>query len=242
MDTDRRENRRSDLIPTPDASKPGPGSQAPLHRNGSASQRVILVWWTMSGYLLHGSSPCPVYTCPASNVSVVPRVSGVGSASVRCPRVSCPRRPGQRRGGSWSELVAGRPLLGRPGEAGADRRACSGGDYGSGLGACRPGTGIRRGVASSRQPVTAGSGGTRPDPARAGGLGLLVGEECLASYQTLSWEWIGCGDYAQWSSREASGRAAWSLRAFPAGLRRELAAALRPQHAVSAARSKLTTP
>ena len=84
--------------------------------------------------------------------------------------------------------------------------------------------------------------GTRPDPARAGGLGLLVGEECLASYQTLSWEWIGCGDYAQWSSREASGRAAWSLRAFPAGLRRELAAALRPQHAVSAARSKLTTP
>jgi hypothetical protein len=29
----------------------------------------------------------------------------------------------------------------------------------------------------------------------------------MASYQTLSSEWIGCGDYAQWSSREASGRA-----------------------------------
>jgi hypothetical protein len=49
------------------------------------------------------------------------------------------------------------------------------------------------------------------------------------------------GDYAPWSSREAQGRVAWALRASRAGLRHPLAAVLRPQHAVSAARSTLTT-
>jgi hypothetical protein len=48
-------------------------------------------------------------------------------------------------------------------------------------------------------------------------------------------------DYAPWSSREAQGRVAWSLRAFPAGLRLALAAVVRPQHAASAARIKLAT-
>jgi hypothetical protein len=63
--------------------------------------------------------------------------------------------------------------------------------------------------------------------------------DCLASHRTGSSGWGG--DYAPWSLCEAWGRVAWSLRAFPAGLRLALAAAARPQHALSAARSKLTT-
>jgi hypothetical protein len=49
------------------------------------------------------------------------------------------------------------------------------------------------------------------------------------------------GDYVAWSLWAASGRVAWSLRAFPAGLVLELAAGVRPQPAVSAARSRLAT-
>jgi hypothetical protein len=49
------------------------------------------------------------------------------------------------------------------------------------------------------------------------------------------------GDYAPWSSYEAQNRVGWSLRASRAGLRLALAAAVRPQHAVSAASSTLAT-
>ena len=49
------------------------------------------------------------------------------------------------------------------------------------------------------------------------------------------------GDYAAWSSCAAQGRAAWSLRAFWAGLRLARAAVVRPQPAVSAACSTLAT-
>jgi hypothetical protein len=49
------------------------------------------------------------------------------------------------------------------------------------------------------------------------------------------------GDYAAWSSCEAQGRVAWSLRASSAGLQLARAAVVRPQHAVSAACSTLAT-
>jgi hypothetical protein len=49
------------------------------------------------------------------------------------------------------------------------------------------------------------------------------------------------GDYAAWSSCAAQGRVAWSLRASWSGLRLARAAVGRPQNAVSAACSTLTT-
>ena len=174
---------------------------------------------------------CPLFhACPVSGL----RASGVRVCHVRVGPVSAV----VVRGASWSR--ADRSWVGRerPARTAEHARAATTGAVWAPAGLAQESAGGRL-VLAARSRLEAEGRALIPH----GPVGLVYSsEECLASYQTLSWEWIGCGDYAQWSSREASGRAAWSLRAFPAGLRRELAAALRPQHAVSAARSKLTTP
>jgi hypothetical protein len=51
-------------------------------------------------------------------------------------------------------------------------------------------------VVSSGQPLTRGRGGTRPGSRKPDELRSLVREGCMASHETLSSEWIGCGDHA----------------------------------------------
>jgi hypothetical protein len=174
-----------------------------------------VMWWRMSDCLRRRSSPCPVSTCPDVQRSGVQGVrwirvrvhvsgdgcAGVRSTVVRCPRVSCPpplsasalAAPWWVRGASWSrgQTALGRPGGGRPRTTNHARVATTGAVghlaawQSNPPGSPRPGS-----------PVTAGGGGTRLVPTQAG-WASLVREDCMASYQTLNSEWIGCGDYAQ---------------------------------------------
>jgi hypothetical protein len=147
----------------------GAAAMGTVRRPQRGHPRVM--WWRMSDCLRRPSSPCPVSTCPDVQRSGVQDVrwirvrvhvsgdgcTGVRSAVVRCPRVSCPpalsasalSAPWWVRGASWSRgqtaLWVGR---GRPA---ADRQPHSGGDHGSGW---APGGLAEQsaGVASSGEP------------------------------------------------------------------------------------------
>jgi hypothetical protein len=173
-------------------------------------------------------STCPMTGMPLSDL----RTSGVHVSHVRVRLVGAVV-------GSWSELVAGQSALGRPGRG---RPRTVNHAWVATTRVAGHLVGWHRNppwVASSGQPVTPGSGGTRPGSRTAGGLCSFVREGCMASHETLSSEWIGC-DHAQWSSREASGRAAGPSAPSRVPLRPERAAVARPHDAVSAVRPKLT--
>jgi hypothetical protein len=129
---------------------------------------------------------CPLFhACPVTGVPMSGlRTSGVRASDVRV-------RPVGARVGSWSELVAGPTALGSAGERpAAGHRACSDGRPRERLGTWRPGTAIRR-VAWSGQ---ASHGWKRRDapwfPHRPDGFRPLVGEDGMASHQTLRSDWM----------------------------------------------------
>jgi hypothetical protein len=240
------------VVPMTMAVSPSPSrhrSQARkrrLQRNGSASQRCGGGWPTTC-YAVR--RPVRLSTCPVSNVS------GVHVSVVACPvtgvAVSGLRASGVRAShvrvrlvgavaGSWSELVAGADCswVGQERPA-ADRRAGSGGDHGSGW----VSAGLAQqsaGVAWSGLPSRGWKRGDTPwFPLGPGGLGPLMGGIGWRRSRRLAR--TGCGDYAQWSSREARGPSRPVFRALPVPLRPERAAAARPQHAMSAADDAPTT-
>jgi hypothetical protein len=96
------------------------------------------------------------------------------------------------RGASWS---GDSPLLSAGERPAADGRARLGGDHETGWAP----VGWHRNppwVLSSGQPLTRGRGGTRPGSRKPDELRSLVRQGCMASHETLSSEWIGCGDHA----------------------------------------------
>jgi hypothetical protein len=137
-----------------------------LHGNGSASQRVILVWCgggcptTATPFVaLSGPRvPCPTVRCPLVRwTRVRVHVSGDGCAGVRyagvrCPRVSGPPPPCRRRGGFVERVARGADRSWSAGERpAADRQPRLDGDHESGWAPCRPAQ-QSAGVVSSGQP------------------------------------------------------------------------------------------
>jgi hypothetical protein len=115
---------------------------------------------------------------------------------VRCPRVSCPRPPCGCRGGFVERVGRGQSALGRLGR-GRPRTAEHAWVVTTRLAGHL--VGWHRNppwVVSSGQPLTRGRGGTRPGSRKPDELRSLVREGCMASHETLSSEWIGCGDHA----------------------------------------------
>jgi hypothetical protein len=169
----------------------GSGDLAVSHRRAVSGCELASAASTGTIRRPSGSSSCGV----VEEVRLLATCDAV-RRPVRCPRVSCPRPPCGCRGG-FVERV-GRGTV----------RSCR-------LGRGRPRTaehawvvttrlaghlvGWHRNppwVVSSGQPLTRGRGGTRPGSRKPDELRSLVREGCMASHETLSSEWIGCGDHA----------------------------------------------
>jgi hypothetical protein len=176
-------------------------------------------------------SPVRASERPSVRASGVRRPVSAGGrpVSVRS-RVRCVR-PGE-----VVEAAVGRQPRGWDGRGRRTRRRVHDRLVGTGGWRLRRPCWTKGGVGLDSAVVVGGGGAVRGRPrGRPGWAACARGSPRLVG----SRGWQRSGDYAPWSSCAGQGRVAWSLRASWAGLRLELAAVLRPQPAVSAARSRL---